>query len=248
MTERLHFHFSLLCTGEGNGNPLQCSCLENPRDWGTWLAAVCGVAQSRTRLKRLSSIYILYVYPLSGQAWGALWRPGLAACVLNQVQLFVTPWTVAHQAPLSMEFSRQECWSGCHFLLQGIFPTQGLNPFLLQIYCIGRQDSLLTVPPRKPSKKFLPPAVPRGLEFSVKLWNYPGKNTGVGRHSFLWGNLPNPGIEPQSPVLQADALLSEPQRKSQSSVWNCRSRYFYCDCDEPVREGNEPSPRASPGK
>ena len=54
-TERLHFHFSLSCTGEGNGNPLQRSCLENPRDGGAWWAAVYGVAQSRTRLKWLSS-------------------------------------------------------------------------------------------------------------------------------------------------------------------------------------------------
>ena len=54
-TERLHFHFSLSCIGEGNGNPLHCSCLENPRDGGAWWAAVYGVAQSRTRLKRLSS-------------------------------------------------------------------------------------------------------------------------------------------------------------------------------------------------
>ena len=54
-TEQLHFHFSLSCIGEGNGNPLQCSCLENPRDGGAWWAAVCGVEQSRTRLKRLSS-------------------------------------------------------------------------------------------------------------------------------------------------------------------------------------------------
>ena len=52
-TERLHFHFSLSCIGEGNGNPLQS--LENPRDWGAWWAAVYGVAQSRTRLKQLSS-------------------------------------------------------------------------------------------------------------------------------------------------------------------------------------------------
>ena len=51
MTERLHFHFSLSCIGEGNGNPLQCSCLKNPRDSGAWWAAVCGVTQSRTRLK-----------------------------------------------------------------------------------------------------------------------------------------------------------------------------------------------------
>ena len=55
MTEQLHFHFSLSRIGHGNGNPLQCSCLENPRDGGTWWAAVYGVAQSRTRLKRLSS-------------------------------------------------------------------------------------------------------------------------------------------------------------------------------------------------
>ena len=54
-TERLHFHFSLSGIGEGNGNPLQCSWLENPRDRGAWWAAVYGVAQSRTRLKRLSS-------------------------------------------------------------------------------------------------------------------------------------------------------------------------------------------------
>ena len=47
-TERLHFHFSLTCIREGNGNPLQFSCLENPRDGGAWWAAVCGVAQSRT--------------------------------------------------------------------------------------------------------------------------------------------------------------------------------------------------------
>ena len=54
MTERLHFHFSLSCIGEGNGNPLQCSCLENPRDGGAWWAAVYGVTHSRTRLKWLS--------------------------------------------------------------------------------------------------------------------------------------------------------------------------------------------------
>ena len=55
MTEQLDFHFSLSCIGEGNGNPLQCSCLENCRDGGAWWAAVYGVAQSRTRLKRFSS-------------------------------------------------------------------------------------------------------------------------------------------------------------------------------------------------
>ena len=55
MTEHLHFHFSLSCIGEGNGNPLQCSCLENPRDGEAWWAVVYGVAQSQTRVKWLNS-------------------------------------------------------------------------------------------------------------------------------------------------------------------------------------------------
>ena len=55
MTERLHFHFSLSCIGEGNGNPLQFSCLENPRDRGAWWAAIYGITHSQTRLKLLSS-------------------------------------------------------------------------------------------------------------------------------------------------------------------------------------------------
>ena len=66
-TEWLHFQFLLSCIGEGNGNPLQCSCLENPRDRGAWWVAVSGVAQSRTRLKRLSSssskYHFLSVFP-----------------------------------------------------------------------------------------------------------------------------------------------------------------------------------------
>ena len=65
MTEWLHFHFSLSCIGEGNGSPLQCSCLETRRDGGAWWAAVFGVAQSRTRLKRLRSssntVYQLHI-------------------------------------------------------------------------------------------------------------------------------------------------------------------------------------------
>ena len=54
-TERLHFHCPLSCIGEGNGNPLQCSCLENPRDSGAWWAAIYGITQSQTQLNRLTS-------------------------------------------------------------------------------------------------------------------------------------------------------------------------------------------------
>ena len=61
-TERLHFHFSLSCIGEGNGSPFQCSCLENPRDGGAWWTTVYGVAQSWTRLKWLSSSSSIQVH------------------------------------------------------------------------------------------------------------------------------------------------------------------------------------------
>ena len=72
-TEWLHFHFSLSCIGEGNGNPLQCSCLENPRDGGAWWAAVYGVAQNRIRLTRLSGSSInLFLYMMSVTLWD-LW-------------------------------------------------------------------------------------------------------------------------------------------------------------------------------
>ena len=68
-TERLHFHFSLSHIGEGNGNPLQCSCLENSRDGGAWWAVVYGVAQSRTRLKWLSS---------SSSSWFQCWKSSVS--------------------------------------------------------------------------------------------------------------------------------------------------------------------------
>ena len=82
-TERLHFHFSLSRIGEGNGNPLQYSCLENPRDGGAWWAAVYGVAQSWTRLKRLSSSSSIR-YLLCILAFLFLWE-GFGHCLLYRV-------------------------------------------------------------------------------------------------------------------------------------------------------------------
>ena len=84
-TEWLHFHFSLSCTGEENGNPLQCSCLENPRDRGTWWAAVYGVAQSQTRLKRLSSSSRLLDYCLASNYWFAFFS--LERCKQNTCEI-----------------------------------------------------------------------------------------------------------------------------------------------------------------
>ena len=86
--------------GEGNGTPLQYSCLENPMDGGTWWAAIYGVAQSWTRLKWLSS----------------------------SSRLFATPWTLAYQVPPSMGFSRQNFPGvNCHFLFQGILSNPGIE-------------------------------------------------------------------------------------------------------------------------
>ena len=104
--------------GGGNGTPLQYSCLENPRDGGAWGAAVYGVAQSRTRLKRLSSS-------------SSIARYSMCACMLScfcLVWIFATLWTVAHQAPLSIGFSRQEYWSGLPFPSPGDLPDPRMEP------------------------------------------------------------------------------------------------------------------------
>ena len=107
----LHFSYSL-----GNGHPVQCSCLENPRDGGAWWAAVSGVAKSWTQLKWLSS---------SSSSSSSV---KVKVKLLSHVRLLATPWTVAYQLPLSMEFSRQEHWSRLPFPLQGNLPDLGIEP------------------------------------------------------------------------------------------------------------------------
>ena len=126
-TERLHFHFSLSCIGEGNGSPLQCSCLVNPRDGGAWWAAVYGVAESQTWLMWLSSSSILFsMVALSCHQFS--WCLVLfTAQLLTRVQHFETPWTVAHQIPMSMEFSRQVYWSALAFPTPGDLPNIGIE-------------------------------------------------------------------------------------------------------------------------
>ena len=91
------------------GNPLQYSCLENPRDGGTWWAAIYGVAQSRTQLKRLQ-----FHFSLSSSSRGSLLLL-LLLSHFSRVQLCATPWMAAHQVPPSLGFSRQEHWSGLPF-------------------------------------------------------------------------------------------------------------------------------------
>ena len=85
-TERLTFHFSLSCTGEGKGNPIQCSCLENPRDGGAWWVAVYGVAQSRTQLKWLSSsILYLTMANIKGTDTQCVPSNAYSGCLINTV-------------------------------------------------------------------------------------------------------------------------------------------------------------------
>ena len=103
MTERLHFHFSLSCIGEGNGNPLQCSCLENPRDEEAWWAAVYGVAQSRTQLKQLnSSSYIPINHTHTKKRLKITDNLISSVQLLSCVRLFAAPWSAACQASLSI--------------------------------------------------------------------------------------------------------------------------------------------------
>ena len=133
MTERLHFHFSLSCIGEGNGNPLQYSCLENPRERGAWWAAVYGVAQSQTRLKLLSSsssslFFIYREYKLPDPI-----RNICCCCLAAQSCLTLCnpmdcspPGSSVHgDSPV------KNTGVGSYALLQGIVPTQGSNPGVL---------------------------------------------------------------------------------------------------------------------
>ena len=116
-TERLHFHFSLSCIGDGNGNPLQCFCLENPRDGGAWWAAVYGVTQSRTRLKWLSLekqnqkdvceyIYRKRLIMKNWLTW--FWR---LACLHLQYDQFETRKIDGVDKGSVWRFLFQECWS-----------------------------------------------------------------------------------------------------------------------------------------
>ena len=90
-TEQLQFHFSLSCIGEGNGNPLQCSCLENPSDRGAWWAAVYGVAQSWTRVKWLSSSSSSSLHTLAPSAKTCM--SAITLCVISTKK----NWTLSYK-------------------------------------------------------------------------------------------------------------------------------------------------------
>ena len=124
----------MIWIGEGNGNPLQCSCLENPRDGGAWWAAVYGVAQSRTQLKRLSSSKCIWIS-----------KSVVVIQLFNHVQLMCDPTRLF----CPQDFPGKNSGVGCCFLLQGMFLIQGLKLHLLQ----WQVDSLPLSPPGKPNGK-----------------------------------------------------------------------------------------------
>ena len=123
-------------SGGGHGNPFQDSCLENPRDRRACWATVHGVTKSRTWLKWLSR-YTLFC--------SLYFIPSKKMKSLSRVRLFSTPWTVAHQVPPSMEFSRQEYWSGLTFPSSGDLPDAGIEPGSPAL----QADALLSEPPGK---------------------------------------------------------------------------------------------------
>ena len=119
-TEWLHFQFSVPCIGEGKGNPLQCSCLENPRDGGAWWAAVYGVAQSQTRLKQLSSSIHCERIPLIK----------LIICHLTHIPFFV--WECLSSALLeSFSYTEFTVVTTIYARLSDLIHhiTDSLNPF-----------------------------------------------------------------------------------------------------------------------
>ena len=136
-TEQLHFHFSLPCIGEGNGNPLRCSCLENSRDGGAWWAAIYGVAQSQTRLKRLSSSSMVYPIVMYGcESWirkkAEHWR-------IDAFELWC--WRRLLRVPWTARRSNQ-------FILKEISPEYSLEGLILKLklqyfgHMMWRTDSL----------------------------------------------------------------------------------------------------------
>ena len=184
MTERIHFHFSLSCIGKGKGNPLQCSCLENPRDGGAWWAAVYGVAQSWTRLKRLSSI--LYLNEKNYDiilAWNQVFASLSLVSNCPIIRFIPDPPTSSflpsimesrHSAVKLLSLGRRRRWSRESAVLSRSVLSDSLWPHGLQPGSSVHGDS-------------------------------PGKYTGVGCHTLLQGIFPtqvsNPDLLPCRRIL-----------------------------------------------
>ena len=169
-TARLHFHFSLSCIGEGNGNPLQCSCLENPRDGEAWWAAIYGVAQSQTQLKRLSSssrVVLITQRHLPSFDWGYDGdnHPSIFSVTEGGPSIWRGLWLIFL---LRLPYIREQIWRFC-FLLNSVSCSVISNSLWPQ----GLQSSRLLCP-----------------------WSSPGNNTAVNSFSFFQGIFQTQGWNP----------------------------------------------------
>ena len=133
MTERLHFHFLPSCIGEGNGNPLQYSCLENPRDGGAWWAAVCGVTQSWTRLTRLSSSifhcvldHVLFIHSSLGRHIGFFHH----LATVNNAAVNVDVQIISSRSSFQFFWVYTQKWNYCIWASQVVLVLR--NPPALQ--------------------------------------------------------------------------------------------------------------------
>ena len=190
-----------VCYGEGNDNPLQCSCLENPRDGGAWWAAVYGVTQSRTRLKWLSSS------SSSSSSRDLLWKYIVSIRFSKFFFIFWThEWlrTLVHcMNAMCWKIRKPSDWSVHNPSRKAIasFPRWGFMSFVSGLKsesCSVVSNSLW----------------PHGL---YSPWNSSGQNTGVGSLSLLQG-IPSSEIEPRSPALWTDSLPAESQGKFKNTA------------------------------
>ena len=192
MTERLHFHFSLECIGEGNGNPLQCPCLENPRDGGAWWAAVYGVAQSRTQLKRPSS-------SSSIRGLCSLYLPQVLALVKSlQIFTYVFVWKCFHFSWVN-SIAKIGKSVDLYLIPLVILRVQSIQSYLTLF------DPMDCSPPGSPDHGILQAKIQNGLPFPSL------------------GDLPEPGIEPESlmsPALAGGFFITRATLEAPQSLNN----------------------------
>ena len=142
MTEKLHFHLSLSCIGEGNGNPLQCSCLENPKDGGAWWAVIYGVAQSQTWLKWLSSSSSIADKISKARFW-RVWLLSLVVPLSMDLLFTLSCITEAETSKLNLFFLQKKKKINPEYSLEGLRLKLKLQYF---VHLIWRVDLLKKTP------------------------------------------------------------------------------------------------------
>ena len=152
-----------------------------------------------------------------------MWWWYVHTCALCSIQLFATPWNVACQTPLSMEFSSQECWSGLPFPPSRDLPNPGIRPKSLVSPALA-SGFFTTVPPGKPFRVETESESHSVMSNSLRPhgpyspWNSPGLNTGVGRHSLLQGIFPTQKLKPG--LLHCRQILYQLSHREAQEYWS----------------------------